>query len=550
MSCWNSLLFICLLQTTLLQMSRLVFKSNPHPAPCLLLLQTCSSMNQLKQIHAQTLITGLARFTYITSKLLAFSALSEHGDLRHAETLFNRIPAPNVFDFNSMIMGFLKNSHSKKGLSVFTQMRRIGADPNARTFTVLVKACVGVPLLDQIYGQIMKFGHECDVYVTSSVISVYCKLRAVEFARRVFDESLDRNVVCWTSLVSGYCGNGLVDDARDLFDKMPERNDVSYSAMVSGYVQNACFNKAIDLFRDFKRCRANVRLTESLLVSVLNACASVGAFEEGKWIQTYLDDHGFEYGLELGTAGIDFYAKCGFIKDAKEIFDKMPRKDVTTWSAMIMGYATNGENDTGLELFAEMEKMGPKPNAVTFVGVLIACNHKTLINEAWRVLGRMSKIYSIAPEIEHYGCMVDLLARAGRVKEAEILIRSMAMEPDGAIWGSLLNGCLIHGHFELAGKVGKLLIQLEPQHSGRYVLLANMYAKMENWEDVLRLRKMMKDREVVSISAWSFIEIDGVVHKFLANDKSHSHSRSIYQTLSQLRKELESFSNANDSLLL
>ncbi|PRQ60396.1 putative pentatricopeptide [Rosa chinensis] len=386
----------------------------------------------------------------------------------------------------------------------------------------------------------MKFGHECDVYVTSSVISVYCKLRGVEFARRVFDESLDRNVVCWTSLVSGYCGNGtmgwlIVDDARDLFDKMPERNYVSYSAMVSGYVRNACFNKAIDLFLDFKRRRANVRLKESLLVSVLNACASVGAFEEGKWIQMYLDDHGFEYGLELGTAGIDFYAKCGFIKDAKEIFDKMPRKDVTTWSAMIMGYATNGENDTGPELFAEMEKKGPKPNAVTFVGVLTACNHKTLVNEAWRVLGRMSKIYSIAPDIEHYGCMVDLLACAGRVKEAEILIRSMAMEPDGAIW---------------AGKVGKLLIQLEPQHSGRYVLLANMYAKMENWEDVLRLRKMMKDREVVSISAWSFIEIDGVVHKFLANDKSHSHSRSIYQTLSQLRKELESFSNANDSLLL
>ncbi|XP_061993754.1 pentatricopeptide repeat-containing protein At1g08070, chloroplastic-like [Rosa rugosa] len=240
-------------------------------------------------------------------------------------------------------MGFLKNSHPEKGLSVFTKMRRIGADPNARTFTVLVKACVGVPLLDQIYGQIMKFGHGCDVYVTSSVISVYCKLRAVEFARRVFDESLDRNVVCWTSLVSGYCGNGLVDDARDLFDKMPERNDVSYSAMVSGYVQNACFNRAIDLFRDFKRRRANVRLKESLLVSVLNACASVGAFEEGKWIQMYLDDHGFEYGLELGTAGIDFYAKCGFIKDAKEIFDKMPRKDVTTWSAMIMGYAINGE---------------------------------------------------------------------------------------------------------------------------------------------------------------------------------------------------------------
>lgn len=530
-------------------MNRLVFKSITDPPPYLLLLQRCSSTNQLKQIHAHTVITGLARFAYITSKLLAFSALSEHGDLYHADTIFSQIPVPNVFDFNSMIMGFLKNSQSEKGLSVYTKMRRMGAEPNSHTFTVLVKACVGLSLLDQLYGQIMKFGHACDVYVTSSVISVYSKCKAMELARRVFEESLDKNVVCWTSLISGYCGNGLVDDARYLFDKMPERNDVSYSAMVSGYVRNACFNQAIDLFREFK-CRTNVRLKESLLVSVLNACASVGAFEEGKWIHLYLDDHGFEYGLELATAGIDFYAKCGCIKDAQEIFNKMPRKDVTTWSAMIMGYAINGENDIGLELFAEMEKKGPKPNAVTFVGVLIACNHKTLVNKAWGLLGRMSKIYGIAPEIEHYGCMVDILARAGRVKEAEILIRSMAMEPDGTIWGSLLNGCLIHGHFELADKVGKLLIQLEPQHSGMYVLVSNMYAKMGNWEDVMRLRKMMNDREVATIAAWSFIEIDGFVHKFVANDKSHSHSRNIYQTLSQLRKELESFSNANDSVLL
>ncbi|KAH0993389.1 hypothetical protein GBA52_004872 [Prunus armeniaca] len=528
-------------------MSSRVFSKSVTGPPYLLLLQRCSSLNELKQIHAQIVTTGLARFTFIASKLLAFSALSENGNLHYAETLLYKITRPNIFDCNSMIMGFLKRSESEKGLSIYTKMRRMGTEPNARTFTFLAKACVGVSSLGQLHGQIMKFGHGCDVYVISSLISMYCKCEAVEFARRVFEESLDKNVACWTSLISGYCSNGLVHEARDLFDAMPERNDVSYSAMVSGYVWNACFNEAIDLFRE---SRSHVRPKESLLVSVLNACASLGALEEGKWINLFLNENGIEYGLELGTALIDFYAKCGCIEDAQEVFSMMPSKDVTTWSAMIMGFAINGENDMGLALFAEMEKKGPKPNAVTFVGVLTACNHKTLVNEAWRLLGRMSKVYGIAPGIEHYGCMVDLLARAGQVKDAEILIRSMAMKPDGGIWGSLLNGCLIHGHAELGNRVGKLLIELEPQHSGRYVLLANMYAEMGNWEDATRIRKMMKDREVVTSSAWSFIEIDGVVHKFVADDKSHSHSRKIYKTLNQLRRDLEGFSIGNDASLL
>ncbi|KAB2600150.1 pentatricopeptide repeat-containing protein [Pyrus ussuriensis x Pyrus communis] len=528
--------------------SKVVLKPVTCP-PYLLLLQRCSSLDELKKIHAHAVTTGLARFAYTASKLLAFSALSEHGNMHYAETLLHQIPRPNVFDYNSMIMGFLKSSESEKGLSIYTRMRRIGTEPNARTFTFVVKACLDVSLLGQVHGEIMKFGHGCDVYVISSLIRASCRCEAVEFARRVFEESLDKNVVCWTSLISGYCSNGLVHEARDLFEAMPDINDVSYSAMVSGYVGNACFNEAIDLFRQLKS-HTQVRLNESLLVSTLNACASVGAFEEGKWIHSFLEENGFEYGLELGTALVDFYAKCGFIKDAQDVFSRMPRKDVTTWSAMIMGFAINGENDMGLELFAEMEKKGPKPNAVTFVGVLTACNHKILVNEAWRLIGRMSKVYGIALGIEHYGCMVDLLARAGKLNEAEILIRSMAMKADGAIWGSLFNGCLIHDHVDLGARVGKLLIELEPQHSGRYVLLANMYAKMGNWEDVTRLRKMMRDREVGTISAWSFIETDGIVHKFIADDKSHSHSRKIDTSLNQLSRALESFSIASDTSLL
>ncbi|KAI4335410.1 hypothetical protein L6164_014055 [Bauhinia variegata] len=506
-------------------------------------------MKELKQIHAHAITHGLARFAFVSSRILDFCAQSQHGNLCYAETLFNHMSTPNIFDCNSMIMGFSRNSEFQKSLSIFNHMRSIGICPNSHTFTAVVKACVSLSLLEQVHTLIVRLGYLSDIYVISSLISLYSRHGAVEVARRVFDESPNSNVVSWTSLISGYCSNGLVNEARALFDAIPVRNDVSYSAMVSGYVRNGCFNKGIDLFRELKSCM-HVKPNRSLLVSVLNACAAVGAFGEGKWIHSFINENGFGYELEISTALVDFYTKCGNVNAAEEIFSRMPHKDVTAWSAMILGLAINGKNQQALDLFAHMEKVGPRSNAVTIVGVLTACNHKYLLTEAWRLFGRMSKVYGISPSIEHYGCMVDILARAGQIKEAEILIKSMPMEPDGAIWGSLLNGCLMHGHVELGQRVGKLLIKLEPQHSGRYVLLANMYSRLGWWESASKIRKMMKDRAVPAISGWSFIEINQIIHKFVADDKSHSYSRDIYNVLSKLGKEPEDFLVAKDEYFI
>ncbi|XP_071726349.1 pentatricopeptide repeat-containing protein At5g06540-like isoform X1 [Rutidosis leptorrhynchoides] len=499
------------------------------------LLKKCSTIDQLKQIHAQTVTVGLVRFKYITSKLLAFSTTF---DINYAHKILNQITIPTIFDYNTIINGYSTTPKQKIGLVIYTQMCNNGIKPNNRTFPVLVQSSDCLHSLVQVHGQIVKIGYISDVYLTSALICMYSDYKVVELAKRVFEESCYKNVVCCTSLITGCFGNGRVDDARKVFDEMPERNDVSYSAMISGFVRNELFNEAIELFRGMKE--SGVKTNRSVLLSVVNACGAIGAFDVGRSIHCQLvEDDPFGFDLDIGTALIDFYSKCGEIEKAEDIFNRMSCKDVATWSAMILGLASNGKNEMAINLFNEMEQKGPVPNDITFVALLVSCNHKTLVKNAWRLLGKMWKVYNVRPVIEHYGCMVDLLARSGQLKGAEILIKLMPMAPDGAIWGSFLHGCLIHNEMGLAERTGKYLVELDPKHSGLYVMLSNMYANMRSWNDVSRLRNMMLERKVATTAGWSFIEIDGIVHKFVVNGHTGCHQvRDFYKVLQLLHNVL------------
>ncbi|KAK9141456.1 hypothetical protein Syun_010856 [Stephania yunnanensis] len=509
-------------------------------AQCLTLLERCSSMKELRAIHAHLVTSGFSRFAYFTSRLLASCALSDFGvDMSYAQCVFDAIQFPSIFNWNTMIKGYSQTPiESQMGLVVYVKMRRIGVDPNMHTFPMLLKACDGLTSLSQVHSQLVKFAMNLDVYAISSLIKAYSKYGAVSLAHQALEETPNSNVVCWTSLVSGYCAHGRLEEARQVFDQMPERNDASWSAMISGYVQNDHFNDAIELFRVFKDCC--LKPNRSLMVSVLNACGALGAFEEGRWIHSYVDANELGYGLELGTALVDFYSKCGHASNlALPVFEKMRCKDVMSWTAMITGLAINGYADLALKLFGQMENSAvDKPNAVTFIGVLAACNHGGLVDEGEVLFESMHKDYGIPPVLEHYGCMVDLLGRAGRFEKAEELIKSMPMEADGIVWGALLNGCIMHGNFELGEKVGKHLIELEPQHSGRYALVANMYGAMGRWEDALEMRRLMRERGVSPVLGWSFIEVDGSVHRFVVDDKSHFQLNEIHNLLHLLNKDL------------
>ncbi|KAL4193506.1 hypothetical protein AMTRI_Chr06g199850 [Amborella trichopoda] len=516
--------------------------------PYLLLLERCSNMKHLKLIHAHTIVTGFAHFAFVISRIMAVCAVPDIGDLSFARIIFNQIEKPTIFNWNTMIRGYSKSNNPKVGFHFYLQMQSGGVLLNKHMFPFVLRACIGLGSLflgKSIHTRIMKHGFERDLYVNSGFIKLYSSCGDIENALQVFDRMSFRNIVVYSSLISGYCACGLVDEAREVFNEMSERNEVVWSAMISGYAQNGCFQEAIDLFHKLRE--TDMVPTRASLVSVLSSCGGIGALEEGKWVHSFVDQNGFKYGLELGTALVDMYAKCGCIESAYFVFDRMHKKDVLAWSAMIGGLAVHGLSMRAFELFVDMERSGVKSNKVTVIGILGACNHGGLVEQGWYYFDLMRRVYKISPTIEHYGCMIDLLGRAGQFNDAEELMQSMPMKPDGVIWGALLGACMIHGNSELGERVGKNLIELEPQHSGRYVLMANLYAAKGKWEGVVDMRIMMKKRGVAVVPGHSFIEIYGIVHSFLVDDKSHPQYNEIYQMLDQLTKELTSpsFENYN-----
>lgn len=506
--------------------------------PLLSLLERCSGMRELKAIHAQAIVLGLARYAYIAARILAFCAVSPRGSFSYARQLFDRIPLPTVFHWNTMIRGCSMSRRPEEGLLFYVMMRRRGVGPNMHTFPIALKACIRPFYLQQVHCQLLRFGFHGDVYVVSSTVKAYADCGNIELAFQVFDLSPNKNVVCWTSLISGCCARGQVARARHLFEKMPEKNDSSWSAIIKGHVQNELHAEAIELFRTMK-ASAEFKPNGSVLVSVLAACSALGDFAEGEWVESYMEREGLECGLELGTALIDFYAKCGRLEDARRMFVRMTKRDVTAWSAMIMGLAVNGRSRSALDAFSEMLLHGVAPNAVTFIGILCACNHGGLVEEGWANFKAMSEVYGISPTVEHYSCMVDLLSRAGDLVGAAELIGQMPMEPDGAIWGSLLRGCVSHGCAGLGEGVGRRVIELDPRHGGRYVGLANAYAVAGRWDGVAKVRRMMKERGVATESGWSSIEVGGAAHRFLVDDRRHPHWPAIHAMLHELSKELD-----------
>ncbi|KAK9143202.1 hypothetical protein Syun_012602 [Stephania yunnanensis] len=471
------------------------------------LLQKCPNMRLLRQIHSRLLMSPLPlpSKSFALSKIVGFCALSPYGDIDHARAVFDRMPYPNIFSCNSLIRGYAQfKCPSKEPIFVYKRLIEQGhPNPNSFTMAFVLKACSVLSTFyegRQIHSHVVRSGLGSSPFVQTGLMSFYAKCDEIGSARKVFDEIPARNLVAWSAMINGYAKLGMV-------------------------------NESLGLFREMQK--AGVAPDEVTMVSVVTACAASGALELGKWVHAFMEKHVMEIDLELNTALVNMYAKCGSIERARKIFDEMPERDAKAWSSMIVGLAIHGLAEEALETFDRMLAAYVRPNQVTFIGVLSACAHGGLVVDGRRHWSMMLEV-GIEPSMEHYGCVVDLLCRAGLIDDAYCFVEAMPILPNAVIWRTLLVGCWKKGVLDRGEIAAENLLELEPLNAENYLLISNLYASNSIWKKVMEIRKKMKENGMRAIPGCSSIEIDGFVHEFVVGDRSHPEIKDIREILREM----------------
>lgn len=476
---------------------------------CLYFLKSCRNIEEFKQSHAQILKWGFFWNPFCAGNLVATCGLSNWGSMEYACSIFREIDDPGTFIFNTMIRGYVKDLNFVDALQVYDEMLERGVQPDDFTYPVLLKACALLERLDkgiQIHGQIIKFGFGNDLLVQNSLINMYGKCREIELAYAVFEQIEAKSAASWSSIISVHASLGL-------------------------------FNECLMLAREMSRdgcCRPG----ESVMVNVLSSCAHLGDLRLGKCSHGFLLRNINELNVAVLTSLVDMYVKCGCLEKGLYLFRKMPERNRLSYSVMISGLAIHGRGEDALKIFSEMIEEGLEPDDVVYVSLLSSCSHANLIDEGFRLFHRMKTEHKIEPTMQHYGCMVDLMGRAGMISEALEFIENMPIKPNDVIWRSLLNACKLHSNLEMGETAAKHLFHLNSQNPSDYLVLSNMYAIAHRWDDVAKTRTEMARRGLSQTPGTSLVEVRRKVFKFVSQDMSKPQCKDIYAMIRQMEWQL------------
>ncbi|KAK3016072.1 hypothetical protein RJ639_005667 [Escallonia herrerae] len=350
----------------------------------------------------------------------------------------------------------------------------------------------------QVHSLSIKLGYESNLRVTNSIMYLYLKCGWISDAKKLFDGMEKISLITWNAMIAGHAQ--MMDIAED-----------SLSAHRSGV-------EALNIF--LRLNRSNMKPDIFTFSSILTVCSSLVALEHGEQVHTQTIKTGFLSDVVVGTALVNMYSKCGSIKRASKAFVEMSTRTMISWTSMITAFSQHGRSQQALQLFEDMRLVGVRPNQITFVGVLSACSHAGLVDEALNYFEMMKKEYKIKPVMDHFACLIDMFVRLGKLDEAFEFVKKMDFEPNEVIWSLLIAGCRSHGNLELGFYAAEQLLSLSPKDSETYVMLLNMYLSAGRWKDVSRVRKMMRDEKLGKLKDWSWISIRDRVHSFKPDDRS------------------------------
>ncbi|CAK9166967.1 unnamed protein product [Ilex paraguariensis] len=537
---------------------------------------SCASIEALdigRKVHSFVVKLGLSSYIPVANSLLNMYAKS--GDPVMANIVFNRMTLKSVsswnamislhiqsgrvdlavFQFeqmterdivswNSIIAGYNQLGFDLEALEVFSKMLKVSSlKPDKYTLASALAACANMETISlgkQIHAWIMRTEFDTSGPVGNALISMYSKSSGVGIARTILEQNVtsNLNVIAFTALLDGYIKLGDINPARQIFDSLRDRDVVAWTAMIAGYVQNGFCNDAMELFK--LMVREGPRPNNYTLAAMLSVSSSLASLDHGKQIHAKAIRWWEASSVSVSNALITMYSKAGSIIGARRIFNLILwNRDTVSWTSMIIGLAQHGLGEEAVELFERMLTVGVQPDHITYVGVLSACIHVGLVEQGRSYYRMMKDRHGIEPTPSHYACMIDLFGRAGLLQEAHDFIENMPIEPDVIAWGSLLASCRAHKNVDLAKVAAERLLLIEPDNSGAYSALANVYSACGKWEDAGKIRKSMKERQVKKDQGFSWVQIKNQVHIFGVEDALHPQRNAIYQTMAKIWKEIK-----------